>query len=428
MKVFLLALLIAMAQSKPRTLVILENVLTKESHSTFLADLAAKGQEIVYKYATDSSMLVKKYGESLYSNIVILSPSVTAFGNGITANDFLTFLDDGGNIVVSANSEVGDPIKELASEVGIEIDEEGTCVIDHMNYDMSDVGYHDLVVADDFISAPVITGASPQAVLFKGVGMAADPENPLVIDILCASSTAYSHAPEQDILEYPLAIGSNLLLVAGMQARNNARIVFFGSHDMLSDKFYNSVVQAQSKTGEPEPAGNRAFVSGVVDWVLKRNGDLRFSNVKHNKVGEEPSDAAYRITDQVEYSIVIEEMRNGNWEAFRGSDVQLEFVRIDPFVRVYLTADAGGLFSVEFKVPDVYGVFKFMVDYNRVGYTHLSSVDQVSVRPFHHTEYERFIPSAYPYYASAFSMMAGLFVFSFVFLYHSDTPKVQKNE
>lgn len=421
-KLLLCLLVLGGASCKQRTLVILENVLTKESHSSFLSNLADQGQDIVYKYATDSSLTIKKYGEALYDNIVILAPSVTAFGNGIAANDFLDFIDEGGNVVMTASTDVGDAIKEIAAEVGIEIDDEGTSVIDHMNYDTSDAGYHNLLVADDFISTSVIVGASPKPVLFNGVGMAADSDNPLVIDILRASATAYSHAVDKDILEYPLAIGNNLLLVAGMQARNNARIVIFGSHDMLSDAFYSA------KVGGVEAAGNEGFVSSVVAWAIKRNGDLRFSSVKHNQVGEGPTDAAYRITDEVEYSIVIEEMRNGNWEAFKGSDVQLEFVRIDPFVRTFLVPNEAGVFHVAFTVPDVYGVFQFKVDYNRVGYTHLYSSTQVSVRPFLHTEYERFIPSAYPYYASAFSMMGGVFVFSIVFLYHKDTTKSQKTE
>jgi len=45
------------------------------------------------------------------------------------------------------------------------------------------------------------------------------------------------------------------------------------------------------------------------------------------------------------------------------------------------------------------------------------------VRPLQHTEYERFIPSAYPYYVSAFSMMAGVFLFSIVFLHYKDDTK-----
>ena len=34
----------------------------------------------------------------------------------------------------------GEPIRELASECGVEFDEEGTAVIDHLNYDVSDTG------------------------------------------------------------------------------------------------------------------------------------------------------------------------------------------------------------------------------------------------------------------------------------------------
>lgn len=34
----------------------------------------------------------------------------------------------------------GDPLRELGSECGIEVDEEKTAVIDHHNYDVSDPG------------------------------------------------------------------------------------------------------------------------------------------------------------------------------------------------------------------------------------------------------------------------------------------------
>lgn len=34
----------------------------------------------------------------------------------------------------------GEPIRELGTECGVEFDEEGTQVIDHLNYDVSDDG------------------------------------------------------------------------------------------------------------------------------------------------------------------------------------------------------------------------------------------------------------------------------------------------
>jgi oligosaccharyltransferase complex subunit beta len=96
-----------------------------------------------------------------------------------------------------------------------------------------------------------------------------------------------------------------------------------------------------------------------------------------------------------EYTIEIEELKEGKWTPFDGKDVQLEFVRIDPFVRTTLKNNsalvfshqidhfdspgliADGKLSAKFKLPDVYGVFKFLVDYRRVGYTHLYDVQQV---------------------------------------------------
>ncbi|CAJ0960032.1 unnamed protein product, partial [Mesorhabditis belari] len=107
---------------------------------------------------------------------------------------------------------------------------------------------------------------------------------------------------------------------------------------------------------------------------------------------------------------------------FQGNDVQLEFVRIDPFVRTTLKNSNGAL-TTTFKLPDVYGVFKFVVDYRRTGYTHLYDMQQMSVRPLWHTQYERFIRSAYPYYASSFSMMIGLVLFSFIFLHYREPSK-----
>lgn len=108
-----------------------------------------------------------------------------------------------------------------------------------------------------------------------------------------------------------------------------------------------------------------------------------------------------------EYSVVIEMLSEGRWVPFDGDDIQLEFVRIDPFVRTYLKKKGkhtmspciyihfqksfsaihqsffffvGGKYSVQFKLPDVYGVFQFKVDYNRLGYTHLYSSTQACIQ------------------------------------------------
>jgi len=158
------------------------------------------------------------------------------------------------------------------------------------------------------------------------------------------------------------------------------------------------------------------------DWCFQEKGVLRVGVVSHNIVGQEKAPAAYTIMDEVEYSIEVEELSGGKWQTFHTDDMQLEFVRIDPFVRIPLKQQ-NGRFYAKFVLPDVYGVYQFRVDYNRVGYTHLFSTTQVSSKPLLHTQYERFIPSAFPYYTSAFSMMFGVVIFSLFFLHMRDEPK-----
>jgi len=148
--------------------------------------------------------------------------------------------------------------------------------------------------------------------------------------------------------------------------------------------------------------------------------------VSHHKKGAPPDNGqVYRIGDDVEFSMEIQEWLSSSqrWTPFRADDVQLEFSMLDPYVRMRLVPDGQGGFHASFKAPDVYGVFQFKVNYWRPGYGSISVAEEVLVRPFRHDEFERFIPAAYPYYASTFSMMVGSFVLGAVVLYHKPIPK-----
>lgn len=57
-----------------------------------------------------------------------------------------------------------------------------------------------------------------------------------------------------------------------------------------------------------------------------------------------------------------------------------------------------------------------------------ASPHQVSIRPFTHSEYERFLVAAYPYYASALSVMAGFLVFCAAFLYSKEDAPTQSKK
>ena len=419
------------AKNGKKTLVLLENPSIKETHSVFFSDLKSRGYQLTFKSADDSHLALSKYGEYLYENLIVFAPSVEEFGGTIDVNAIVDFIDNGGgNVLVAASNEVGDILRDLGMEIGLELDERGTYVIDHLNYDVKDRGDHTLLVVDpaNVIDAELIVGPRASTpCLYRGLGMIADPENPLVLEIMTGATTSYSYFPEDKIEEYPHAVGKSTLLIAGLQARNNARVVFSGSTDFFSNEFFAApVLKSVPGAEEFDTSNNQALAASLTRWVFKERGLLRVGAVKHSKIGEKEPPAAYTIKDDVHYEIEIEELRNGKWVAFDGKDVQLEFFRIDPFVRIYLEKSSNGkTFFAKFKLPDVYGVFQFKVDYNRIGYSHLFSSTQVSVRPFEHTQYERFILSAYPYYMSAFSMMIGLVLLTVVFLHHREKTKTK---
>ncbi|KAG8201863.1 hypothetical protein JTE90_027343 [Oedothorax gibbosus] len=413
-----------------QTLVLLDNLAIRETHSMFFKGLQDRGFQLTFKTADDPALSLIKYGEYLFEHLIIFSPSVEEFGGNLNVKAITDFIDAGGNVLIGASSSVGDLIRELANECGFEIDEEGTYVIDHLNYDIEDDGKHTLIVADssNLINAPTVVGSKIDApILFKGVGILSDQDSSLILEVLPASSTAYCYNPDNNVSEYPHAIGKNTLLISALQARNNARVIFSGSLDFFSDHFFQSSVQKVHGTQKYKKSGNEQLAKALTQWVFKETGVLRAGNITHHKKGESTAPEAYTILDEVVYSIEVEILDNGKWIPFDASDLQLEFVRIDPFVRTSLKKK-GKKHVTQFKLPDVYGVYKFKVDYNRMGFTHLFETTQVSVRPLQHTQYERFIPSAYPYYLSSFSMMGGVFIFSFVFLYHKDHISKDKAE
>ncbi|CAN0082568.1 unnamed protein product [Laminaria digitata] len=225
-------------------------------------------------------------------------------------------------------------------------------------------------------------------------------------------------------------------------------MMFTGSLSMFSNRFFTL----------PE-AGNRVFCSEISKWVFGERGILRASSITHTRLDgsaaelllkqkerrdlpkslfPEPEIAknsqVYRVKDNVTYSVVIEEFdaEKGGWGPYTADDVQMEFVMLDAYERITLEAGARGLYRTTFTVPDTYGIFKFRVHYRRPGYTVLSfstqarlnptATDNVSIRPFTHSEYERFLVAAYPYYASSLSVMVGFLMFCAAFLYTGDGP------
>uniref|UniRef100_A0A183CF94 Dolichyl-diphosphooligosaccharide--protein glycosyltransferase 48 kDa subunit n=1 Tax=Globodera pallida TaxID=36090 RepID=A0A183CF94_GLOPA len=425
---FLIALcLLASNLAADRILMLIDNPATRDSHSIFIKSLKERAHSVIIAMADDPNLSLIKFGEFLYDHLIIFAPSVDEFGGNINVAEIAKFIDGGGNVVVAADTNLGDAIRDLAAEVGFEFGEDQSMVIDHHTYDtVLDDGSHTTIAVpnEQLIKSALITGDNAQQlspVLYRGIALVVDELNPLQLILMTASSTAYSYSPNTAVDEYPSAVGRSTILLGALQARNNARVVLSGSLDFFSNKFFDATLNSVGHAANATKSGNQELAASILEWVLKESGVLRLNSVKHHIVGQKFPPAEYTIMENVRYEINIEELKNGKWIPFQGKDVQMEFVRIDPFVRITLKNNNGKL-TAEFKIPDVYGVYKFLVDYHRIGYTHLNDVQQVSVRPLQHTQYERFSRCAYPYYVSAFSMMIGVVLFSFVFLYYKETP------
>ena len=205
----------------------------------------------------------------------------------------------------------------------------------------------------------------------------------------------------------PMVLGQEMTLISALEAKNNARVVISGSLKFFSDEFAET---------------NENYALQLALWTFQRIGVLKIENVRHFISDTKETLETYTIFDEVTYSVNVYELEaDQSWKPAKDTDLQVEFTRIDPFVRRFLTKSENALDSTQsmtFKLPDTYGVFKFIIEYKRQGYTYLQNSVTVPVRPLQHTQYERFILAAYPYYAGAGSMLVGLFMFSFVFLYH----------
>lgn len=71
---------------------------------------------------------------NIYRSILILAPSIDSFGGKVDTAALLAFADNGGSIFIATDTNVGDVLRDVAAEVGMEIDEAGTKVIDHGNF------------------------------------------------------------------------------------------------------------------------------------------------------------------------------------------------------------------------------------------------------------------------------------------------------
>ncbi|KAL0381395.1 UNVERIFIED_CONTAM: Dolichyl-diphosphooligosaccharide--protein glycosyltransferase subunit [Sesamum angustifolium] len=344
--------------------------LSLKSRFSLLFPLQSRGFDLDFKLANDPGIAVKRYG-------------ATWFGGSLDMGGVLEFVDSGHDLILAADSNASDLIRNIAAECGVDFDELhrilSAVVIDHTSYAVSETeGEHTLVAADDFIQSDVILGSKKikAPVLFEGIAHSLNPENSLVLKILSASSSSYSANPTSKLSSPPSLSGTAISLVSVVQARNNARIMVSGSLEMFSNRLFRSGVQKSGSSHKYGKSGNEQFITELSKWIFHERGHLKAVHVKHNKVGETEEPPIYRINDDLEFSVEVFEWSGSSWVPYVANDVQVQFYMMSPYVLKTLSTNQKGLYHTSFKVPDVYGVFQFKVEYQRLGYTSLSLAKQ----------------------------------------------------
>ncbi|KAI8071712.1 Dolichyl-diphosphooligosaccharide--protein glycosyltransferase subunit WBP1 [Gongronella butleri] len=388
-----------------RVLVLLDDLAQQPRYSRFWQSLQERDFLLDFKQANDPNNGLLYFTDAMYDHVIHFAPKTQ--DATIKNQQFVEYLSERGNLLVAVDEQAGNSVRDLASEFDIEFDPKGTRVLDKQ----ADAK-HDGAILTTQVVAPksIIAEGTTSSVVYRGTGLLAGTV-PLVSRILsseanCASTDKFKND-----------VTAKVDLIAAMQTRSSARATFVGSLDFFSDAFWTGDVKGLSTPG------NAAFITELTKWTFQEKSVLKVVDHRHHPEGSKHSKPWYRIKDDIVYTLEVAEYKDDAWVPFRADDVQLEVIMLDPYIRTTLdditsphTHHHFGRFTKHLRLPDVYGVFTFKVNYKRSGWTYLLAEDVVAIRPFRHNEYPRFLTAAYPYYTSVGSMFAGFLVFSLVWL------------
>jgi oligosaccharyltransferase complex subunit beta len=179
-----------------KVLVLLEDDRLSASHSRYLDALRAAGLSLHVKTYRAKGLALREYDTWHYDHLLLLAPkaeskqrpmyliaggfgdrscapcdprsglaccplAVAGFAGGsIDLDSILEFVDSGRNLVLAASSQASDLVRSLAAEVGVDLDDRGTAVYDHIQHAQGPSGAadHTLIIANDVVRSKAIFG------------------------------------------------------------------------------------------------------------------------------------------------------------------------------------------------------------------------------------------------------------------------------
>ncbi|KAF9234494.1 Dolichyl-diphosphooligosaccharide--protein glycosyltransferase subunit WBP1 [Melanogaster broomeanus] len=411
----------AKSSSGDSVLVLLDPSLDRANYSIFFSGLEKRGYDLTFRAPKDASPAITEYDVPNYSHVILFTPDTKSYAPDITPQSLVGLLSENTNLLI-ALSPKQTPLTSLATEFSLILPPPGTPLVSHHPKRSEPATV--IPVSVSVPGSPILTPGTPP-IWFSGAPHA-HGNSPYLVPILRAPAESFAADSTDDtgadaIVDASekggegLWAGSHMGLVTGFQTAKNSRVVFAGGVELFSDEY------ARKELPSGTSSGNAPFARDVAAWVFQETMTLRIDRTEHHRVNETVAPEMYTVNDQIVYTAYISayDRRTSSWEPYSGiADMQLEFTMLDPHVRTALPPVPGepGKYEVQFRAPDRHGVFKFVVNWRRKGYSFLHAATTVPVVPLRHDQYPRFLSAAWPYYVGAISTSAGFFVFAALWL------------
>lgn len=131
-------------------------------------------------------------------------------------------------------------------------------------------------------------------ILYKGIGLTINKnEFNNIFGILRGDNTTFSYNPSTGQTSN---YGHNIVLVAAVQGKNNARCVLTGSIEMLSNNFLKKT----------KKFSNKDYINKLIQWNFQIAGQLKLDNIKHFMVSDKTRYEIYKPYDEIRYEIDIQ--------------------------------------------------------------------------------------------------------------------------
>ncbi|KAJ3996614.1 oligosaccharyl transferase beta subunit [Lentinula boryana] len=436
-------------------LVILEPA-KKAEYSIFLDGLEKKGYTITFRAPKEEHPLLIEDGLPNFSHVILLASDTKSFAKDIGPQSLVQLLSLGTNLVLTLGLKQN-LLTSLAPEFSLLLPPPATPLVSFFPERSDSPNVIPIDVSSQFIPNDTFSVLSSQVtgkVWFSGTPFALNP-NPLLFPILHAPAESFAAdmSDASGLVSDALAdasekggeglwAGSSLSVVAGFQTLigggtghgpdagsgedKQTRAVWVGGSSLFSDEFakkqvVEKIIQERGMKVVENPSGNKQAALEIAGWAFQERGVLRIDEVTHHKVNQTGPVEMYTTNDEIVYTTRISSFNPSTkkWERYSGlKDLQLEFTMLDPHVRTALLPVSGkpGTYSTTFRAPDRHGVFKFVISYQRKGFTHLHHTLSVAVVPPRHDGYPRFLSAAWPYYAGAISTSVGFLLFCAIYV------------